>query len=168
MTVSLPYATLRANYSSSDRRSPAYLSQADLFREIGWDTFIGNPNYENTCAIRVSLALVKSGHEVRPGSHLILAGPHKGKRLQVSMTKLANLLAQPQWFGSYEVLVGATLGSGLRTRQGIIAFHGIPGYSGGGHIDLIDNHATSLTCASSCYFGAREVWFWPLLNTSSR
>lgn len=162
MAVILPYSTLRANYSPSTPSQPDYVSQADLYKEIGWDAFVGNPNYGNTCAVRMSLALLKSGHEVNPGSHRILAGAYKGKRLQVNMSKLADLLAEDRWFGRPETLSSPDVSAALAARRGIIAFHGIPGYAGGGHIDLIDTNSASLRCASACYFDADEVWFWPL------
>lgn len=165
MTKNIPYDTLRANYAPSTPSHAGYVSLADLYRQIGWDEFISNPNYQNTCAIRVSLALVKSGYPLTAGSHRILSGPHKGKRVQVSMTKLADLLATPAWLGKPEILSAQNPASALRARRGIIAFHGIAGYAGGGHIDLIDNSADALNCASACYFGAKQVWFWPLARS---
>ncbi|SPZ47541.1 Uncharacterised protein [Agrobacterium tumefaciens] len=73
------FDTLYKNYPSSDPSHPNYLSQRDLFTEIGWDDFIGNPNYHNTCAIRVSIAFVKSGINIVPASHRIQKGPYAGK-----------------------------------------------------------------------------------------
>lgn len=165
MTLQIPYSTLRANYASSTPGHDGYVSQEVLYRQIGWEDFINNPNYQNTCAIRISLALIGAGFPLGTGSHRILAGPHKGKRVQVNMTRLANLLATPAWLGKPVTLDAPDPASGISGRQGIIAFHGIAGYAGGGHIDLIDNTAASLRCASHCYFGARETWFWPLANT---
>lgn len=167
MTLSIAYPTLKAVYPSSNPRSDKYVSQGDLFREIGWDDYIGNPNYENTCAIRVSLALVRAGVKISPKSHNILKGPHEGKGVEVNMARLARLLARPGYFGAYETLTDGTLATAREARQGIIAFHGIPGYVGGGHIDLIDNHETADRCASSCYFGSTEVWFWPMPNLAT-
>ncbi|MDO5528040.1 MAG: type VI secretion system amidase effector protein Tae4 [Paracoccus sp. (in: a-proteobacteria)] len=159
MSFDIPYATLKANYASSNTAQGNFVSQRDLFTEIGWEEFLGNPNYRNTCAIRLSLAIVKSGREVRLGSHRILKGPHQGKRVEVGMKRLAALLATPAWLGKPETLSARTPVNDLRGRRGIIAFHGIPGFSGGGHIDLID---PAEGCASDCYFGAGELWFWPL------
>ena len=162
MTLALSYDALKSHYPSSNPRSDAYVSQRDLFEAIGWDAFIGNPNYQNTCAIRVSLALVRAGASISPKSHNVLSGPNAGKGIEVNMARLARLLAGPGYLGAYEVLEGRSLGSARQARQGIIAFHGIAGYAGGGHIDLVDNHDTGDRCASSCYFGSEEVWFWPL------
>jgi hypothetical protein len=59
--------------------APNGISRDDLFREIGFDAYISNPNYDNTCAIRMSLALVKSGFYLPAGrsSHIIQKGPEK-------------------------------------------------------------------------------------------
>lgn len=36
-------------------------SREKLFRDIGWDSLIKDSAYKNTCAIRLSIALQKSG-----------------------------------------------------------------------------------------------------------
>ena len=51
-----PFHTLERNYPRHDD-----IDKAQLFHEIGWDDLIDNPDYDNTCAIRMSLALIKSG-----------------------------------------------------------------------------------------------------------
>ncbi len=162
MTIYLPYSTLRTNFDSSNDFRWDYLGQKDLFEEIGWEAFVGNPFYENTCAIRMSLALLKSGYEVTSGSHRILAGPYKGKRIEVNMAKLAKVLSEDHWFGKPETVTAPDVSAAIVARCGIIAFHRIPGFPGNGHIDLIDNSQASLRCASFCFFGAKEIWFWPL------
>lgn len=159
MSFNIPFATLRRNYSSSNIFHPSFMHRTDLFAEIGWEKFIDNDSYKNTCAIRLSLALAKSGRPINPGSHRILKGPHEGKRLEVNMRRLAETLRTPAWLGTPEVLNDPNPSNGLRGRQGIIAFHGIPRFPGNGHIDLVDNVGG---CASDCYFNSREVWFWPL------
>ncbi|MFP7674512.1 T6SS effector amidase Tae4 family protein [Marivita sp. S0852] len=162
MTLSIAYDTLKAEYPSSNPRSANFISRGDLFRQIGWDGFIGDPHYQNTCAIRVSLALVRVGVRISPKSHNILAGPHAGEGIEVNMARLARLLARPTYLGAYETLTNGTISTARAGRQGIVAFHRIPGFTGGGHIDLIDNHNTADRCASACHFGSDEVWFWPL------
>ncbi|MFS4437480.1 type VI secretion system amidase effector protein Tae4 [Paracoccaceae bacterium GXU_MW_L88] len=164
MTAQIDYSKLKANYASSYPAHPSYVSQKDLFESIGWDAYVGDTNYANTCAIRLSLALIKSGHTLSSGSHKVLDGPHKGARVEVRMSRLAEKLASNAWLGQPEILSAPNVASAVGARQGIIAFHGIPGYAGGGHIDLIDNDAASLRCASGCYFHADETWFWPLLK----
>ena len=43
------------------------VSRDTLFQQIGWDDLIKNPGYGNTCAIRVSLALIRSGITIPSG-----------------------------------------------------------------------------------------------------
>src|SRR5438067_5385461 len=38
-----------------------------LFHLLGWDDLIKNPDYANTCAVRVSLALIRSGVHIPDG-----------------------------------------------------------------------------------------------------
>lgn len=54
------FSVLATNYSSN-----RVVSKDDLFKEIGWDDLTSKTEYNNTCAIRVSLALVKSGISVQ-------------------------------------------------------------------------------------------------------
>lgn len=96
------FDTLYKNYPSSDPSHPNYLSQRDLFTEIGWDDFIGNPNYHNTCAIRVSIAFVKSGVNIVPASHRIQKGPYAGKGIEVNMRRLATLMKRTSYLGEPE------------------------------------------------------------------
>ena len=67
------YFTVLSNYYR-----PLDVKKPELFKEIGWDDLIDNATYYNTCAIRVSLALIKSGLFIH-GRIAIKKGPHKGK-----------------------------------------------------------------------------------------
>ncbi|XUY29437.1 type VI secretion system amidase effector protein Tae4 [Agrobacterium sp. rho-8.1] len=159
------FDTLYANYPSSDVSRGTHVSQKDLFKEMGWDDFIGNPNYNNTCAIRVSIALVKSGVNIVPSSHKIQKGPFAGKGVQVSMRRLADLLAQNNYLGRHEDYTPATAQNGIGARKGVVAFNDIPGYSGGGHIDLVLGGADATQCGSHCYYNSKTIWFWPLQSS---
>lgn len=63
-----PFNVIWRNYSSSH-----LVSRSDLYKEIGWDDVANNPAFENTCAIRISLAFIKSGVKV-PGRMRIKRG----------------------------------------------------------------------------------------------
>jgi len=56
------YIALRSKYP--DRRS---VSAEELYRWIGYPSYVTDPRYANTCAIRMSLALVRCGVMVSPG-----------------------------------------------------------------------------------------------------
>jgi len=58
------YSILKKNHYSSNELSASFVDKKILYREIGYDSddlIRRNPAYENTCAIRMSLALIKSG-----------------------------------------------------------------------------------------------------------
>lgn len=156
------FDTLYNNYPSSNMARPNYISQRDLFNEIGWQEFLGNPNYDNTCALRVSLAFVRSGYKISPKSHNLLKGDDAGKGVEVNMLKLANLLKRTSYLGEPESFTPRTAQNGIGARKGVAAFVGIPGFSGGGHIDLVLGAADAAQCASTCYYNSDEILFWPL------
>jgi type II secretory pathway component PulF len=64
-----------------------------LFRLLGWDDLIPNPAYANTCAIRVSLALLRSGVHIPEGLQ-VKAGTHKGKMIEPGQAKIVHNLVQ--------------------------------------------------------------------------
>jgi hypothetical protein len=158
------FEKLYDNYSSSDPSRQNHVSQRDLFSEIGWEAYVGDANYHNTCALRVSLAFVKAGYKLSPSSHRVLKGPHAGKGVQVSMRRLADLLAGNYYLGGYEAYTPRTAQTGIGPRKGVVAFNRIPGFSGGGHIDLVLGAADAAQCASGCYYNSETIWFWPLLS----
>nr|QPF47731.1 TaeMX [Agrobacterium fabrum str. C58] len=156
------FDTLYSNYPSSDPSHPNYLSQRDLFTEIGWESFIGNPNYHNTAAIRVSIAFVKSGINIVPSSHRIQKGPYAGKGIEVNMRRLATLMKRTSYLGEPDPYTPATARNGIGARNGVVAFNNIPGYTGGGHIDLVRGGSEATQAASAAYYNSETIWFWPL------
>ena len=157
------FALLKSNHYSSDRVSPSYMSGEDVYKEIGYNLdnlMKQNPAYENTCAVRMSLALIKSGvHFI--GRLQIKDGPHKGKTFEPGAKLLADQLARPVVFGRPDIIPPNNAISKLSGKNGVILFWKITGY-GGGHIDLIEMSTTVQVCNSACYFSSKEIWFWPL------
>ncbi|MCB9958762.1 MAG: hypothetical protein H6843_09185 [Rhodospirillaceae bacterium] len=149
-----------------------------LFESIGWDAYVDNENYQNTCAIRMSIALQLSGVDVKSSAGMsALAGPIKGKKIEIRQDKLSDYL-ESIW-GSPEIFTGTGTENEAKIgdRNGVISFFEIPGYvvggGLGGHIDVIDGKGTTKTkagtvvnldsvCAGSCYWSAKSVWFWEL------
>ena len=154
-----PFAALYSNYSSNKK-----IAKDALFKEIGWNDLINDQTYDNTCAVRVSLALIKAGIPLR-GRIKIKVGPNKGALIEPGQQKLAELLASDAYFWKPEKLSAKNAGAKIGSRQGIIAFMRIPGYHNGrgGHIDLVSVSAGGYyACASDCYWNASEIWFWKL------
>lgn len=155
-----PPFILLARHYPSNRNVP----QEDLFREIGWDDLIGHPSYVNTCAIRVSLALIKAGTNVR-GRMAIKKGSFKGKTIEPGQAKLSFMLSETAYLGKPEKFKASEAEDAIGERKGVVAFWKIPGYLNGqgGHIDIVAPASGGLrACGSGCYWDSSEVWSWDL------
>lgn len=155
------FATLAKNYPRKK-----LVDRAELYQEIGWEKLINDPAYHNTCAVRVSLALIKSGMPIQ-GRMPIKTGPYKGKLIEPGQARLAQLLTHPRLLGQPKKLKPSALAKVVGNQHGIIVFWKIPDYrvgSGlGGHIDIISPATGGVwACGSSCYLDAAEIWFWAL------
>jgi hypothetical protein len=151
------YATVRVNFSSTK-----VVTKEELYKEIGWEDLIDKSAWNNTCAVRMSLALVKSGLNIR-GNMRVNKGPYKGKSIETNQVRLAKLLKSQIYLGDpdkYSTVAEAEKGIGR--RRGIVSFQRMSSYYGG-HIDLVcPDMYLALRCASNCYWDATEIWFWEL------
>ena len=158
------FSILKSKYYSSDFASPSYLSGEDFYALIGYDraTLIKqNAGYANTCAARMSLALLGASISFR-GRLQVKAGNYKGRMIETGAKLLADQLAKHSVFGYPEIFnTPAEAPAQIAGRRGMIFFNKISGYDGG-HIDLIDASNTAATCNSHCYFNCQQVWFWEL------
>jgi hypothetical protein len=145
-------------------RKPKY-DRAELFRSIGWEDLINNGNYENTCAIRVSIALI-SAHMRIPGRMSIKKGALKGALIEPGQGALSHILTKRRYLGTPEKFKGESAArKGIGSRGGIVSFWNIHPYMTAtqGHIDVVSMYGNDyLSCAGTCYFSASEVWFWAL------
>lgn len=152
------FSTVKANFYPSQN-----VNQAELFEEIGWGDLAGKPAYVNTCAIRMSLALIKSGLTI-PGRMRIKSGRNKGARIEPGQAKLSNILARPVYLGDPEKFKRLDAQDGIGVRSGIVSFFDINPQveTAQGHIDLVSQSAGRSLCGTSCFWLAKEIWFWPL------
>jgi len=151
------YAELKAHYP--DR---FHVDATQLYAQIGHPEYIDVPEMQNTCAVRVSLALIATGFHIAPGHMTILNDKFKGRRIEQSQTRLSDLLVQ-HW-GEPERFSGALARERIGQRQGVIRFLQLWGpFDPQGHIDLVaPDRWNRLMCEGSCFWDAVEVWFWPL------
>lgn len=157
------YAALKNRHYSSNELSSSYLDKISLYNEIGYDIdklIIQNPGYQNTCATRMSLALIKSGVAFA-GRLKIKKGPHTGQAVEPGAKLLADQLALPHVFGKPQVFNPSEAIAKINGKEGIVFFWKIAGYNGG-HIDLIETSNVGQVCNSACHFSSKEIWFWPL------
>lgn len=157
------FATLKSNYYSSNELKDNYVSGADLYAEMGIDHEVlmkQNPAYVNTCAARVSLALLKSNVSF-VGRLTIKSGEYTGKKIETGAKLLADQLKIPHIFGFPDLIDPTRAPQLLSGKKGAVLFWKIAGYDGG-HIDLIEPIDSVQVCNSACYYSSKEIWFWPL------
>jgi hypothetical protein len=94
------YAALKRHHYSSDVRHPSFVDAPGLYEEIGYDLdklIEQNEGYKNTCAVRLSLALIKTGVPFH-GRLRIKSGPHKDKMIEPgASSSLISLPAASCW-----------------------------------------------------------------------
>lgn len=141
----------------------ATVGKAALYQLIGHPEKIPDHNWDNTCAIRLSLALVRSGMKIAPGYLTIERGPYKGQRIESRQRELSEYLRRvwglPEFYAS-----GEHARKGIGARRGVISFFSLYGGTDRqGHIDLVgpDRYGDA-TCADDCYWQSAKVWFWQL------
>lgn len=157
------FVLLKENHYSSNKLAQNFVDGAAVYQELGYDIaqlIQQNPGYVNTCAVRMSLALIKSG-VIFAGRLPARSAQFTGKTIEPGAKLLADQLARPNVFGRPQILKPTEAIAKLQGKKGVIFFWRIVGYDGG-HIDLIEPDNTSVVCHSGCYFAAREIWFWPL------
>lgn len=152
------FSTVKANFYPSQK-----VNQAKLFEEIGWSDLVGKPAYVNTCAIRMSLALIKSGMTI-PGRMRIKNGRHKGALIEPGQAKLSSTLTRPVYLGEPEKFTRLDAQDGIGMRNGIVSFFDVNSMveTAQGHIDLVSQSAGRALCGTNCFWLAKQVWFWPL------
>lgn len=115
--------------------------------------------FPNTCAIRMSEALVKTENnflEIFKNS-----GPNKCPHSYLRGAQdLASVLAKAIALGPR---TSGWVGSGVTPaniigKQGIVCYMNIPTFAGQGHIDLWNK----LAPVGSEYWSAETIWFWEL------
>jgi hypothetical protein len=136
----------------------------ELYPLIGWSDLVNNPAFLDTCAIRMSMALLGAGVALPSARMVASDGTLKGKRIEPGQARLSGILKRI--WGAPEVFMGERgAHAGIGARTGVVSFFRIHGGgpSDGGHIDLIwPSDGGFFRCARSCYFSAVEIWFWPL------
>jgi hypothetical protein len=151
------YAVLRSKYP--DRRS---VSADELYLWIGHPDLAKTVGWENTCGLRMSLGLVRSGVHV-PGRLLVRSGECKGKLLEPGQANLSKMLLGA-WGAPEKYAGGPAAWKGIGSRRGVISFYHLWGATDRqGHIDLIaPDTINQLACEEDCYWSSTDVWFWPL------
>jgi len=115
-------------------------------------------HFPNTCAIRVSESLIKSGWDKDAFKNPLYPGkicPHGyGRGAQDVAAFLAKVWGRrDQGWGSQ-----SGTPSKATSVKGVICFMNLPGFGGQGHIDLWDGSTTK----RGAYWDAETTWLWIL------
>lgn len=117
--------------------------------------------FPNTCAIRMSEALVKADARLLD----VFRNSQKNKCPHGYLRgaqDLAAVLALPSVWGhrtlGWNAQRSATAPGDVIGKKGIICYMNIPGFSGQGHIDLWNNNVP----VGDSYWDATTVWLWTL------
>lgn len=91
------FAVLKAHHMGSNVTAPQ-VYEAIGYRAGKWL----DPAWANTCAIRMSIALIAAGGKIRPGRLQIKAGPFRGAMVEPGQRNLSDFLVgeigQPEKF----------------------------------------------------------------------
>lgn len=125
MTTS--FTTLKSNYPTAPK--PA------LFQSLGgqWPSLVNDKNYENTCAIRMSVALRKSGLPIPQVFKEAITG--KGLALTIKVATMRDVVRG--FFGDSYWGISKVPGQPVNVpnRTGIIVYH-VAWSNATGHFDL--------------------------------
>jgi Type VI secretion system (T6SS), amidase effector protein 4 len=113
-------------------------SQADLFNSLGgtWPSLIGNPNYRNTCAIRLSVAFYNSGIPIPNNFKEAISGGGDAIILKVkTMSDFVKSQFGDIYWGMSKKPGEAISPSVVPSKKGIIVYH-VAWSDASGHFDL--------------------------------
>jgi hypothetical protein len=162
--MKVPFAKVRMHFLDPDS-----VDLDELYQSIGYPENMANANFANTCAVRMSLALLGAGFP-NPGHYPVKAGKYKGRMIETQQRKLSNFLAR-QLGEPEKYKDGQAAQKAIGTRHGIISFFQLHGPSDRqGHIAIVALDKWGYyRCGrenpdspTSCYWDSVEVWFWPL------
>lgn len=98
MTLSRPpYSLLRSHYPA-----PKEVPPKQMWESIGHPEKAADPHWKNTCAIRLSLALLDAGMMIEPGFLKLKKGRYVQRKVAVTVVALSDLLIR-SWGGTGEV-----------------------------------------------------------------
>lgn len=93
------FSVLKSNHNSSSFESPDFVDSKDFYAGIGYDQGKLGAHFENTCAARMSVALIKSGVKFKGRLLPIKEGKWKGRSIETGAKNLADILSQATVFG---------------------------------------------------------------------
>ena len=128
--MALTFDALYSNYPTA--------SKPDLFASLGgdWPGLIDDPNYQNTCCIRLSLAILGAGGNISTTYREAMAGD--GRPLIIKVATMGDYLkdALGEIFWGMSKEPGTPIGAGTMPKEsGIVVYH-VAWKDATGHFDL--------------------------------
>jgi hypothetical protein len=153
-----PFAIVSAAFPRKDK-----VSMPALYESIGHPEYATDGRMVNTCAVRMSMALVAAGVPISPGNITVQAGKNAGRRLESGQARLAKVL-QRLWGAPERYHSGPAARKAVAGRRGVISFHHLWNAADPqGHIHLASpDRWGDVECADDYYGKSTDVWFWPL------
>jgi hypothetical protein len=158
--MSLDFAGLWDSYPTG--------AQDELFKSLGggWPALIGAPAYENTCALRLSVAMLSMG-EAPPADLASKDGNLKtggGRplivRVPTARVWLERLLGPSTWGTSKSI--GADIAGLIPPWRGILVYRVPNGTDASGHVDLWNQTICRKDCHSNFALSATTVELWKM------
>lgn len=149
---------------------PMEKEKADLFNNVlggGWPALIKNSNYDNTCTIRLSVMLNRSGFKV-PDNFGQMDGGLKDKngdnvitRVPTGEALVRKLFGEPYWGENRQPGTPINM-TDVPHTTGILIYRVPPGADAGGHVDLWRNNDCRNDCHSQFAVSSYEIALWKL------
>lgn len=143
-------------------------SKEQFFQELGgeWPQLINRPAFENTCALRMSVAMRPSGNNPPPELVREDGNLKDGKnnplivRVVTARKWFNQLLGEPIWGESKAI--GADISDHIPGQTGILLYI-VPGaLDASGHVDLWNKTHCRIDCHNDFARNATKVEFWKL------
>lgn len=155
------------NFSQLWFSYPLEKDKAALFQKLGggWPALINNSQYDNTCTIRLSVALIGSGNVI-PDDLAQLDGGHKDAsgrnmiiRVPTASALLERILGPSTWGISKQE--GADIQDDLIPKKTGILLYSVPHSSdANGHVDLWNKDRCTIDCHNRFARAATSVNLW--------
>ena len=144
---------------------PATESKSTIFNALGagWPALIGDENYDNTCTIRFSMALNRSGFKVLESDSSAKMKDKDGNFIAIRVPeaeKIAKrIFGESYWGMSHNP--GSPLDlAGLPSQKGLLIYRVDSGVYG--HVDLWDGGICRVNCHSNFATKCHSIQLWKL------
>ncbi|WP_141688620.1 T6SS effector amidase Tae4 family protein [Bradyrhizobium paxllaeri] len=137
-----------------------------LFNSLGgnWPSLYPNDNYKNTCTIRFSVALNRSGYKVpaslSDGGHKDQEGNSIAVRVPTGESLARNFFGEPYWGMNRNP--GSPIDLTNVPRENGLLIYKVRVGDANGHVDLWKKNDCLIDCHASFAAASYELAFWKL------